>query len=353
MIGLDEGDRASTIRLITDSAAFMAMPAQVARSRTLRWETPGFDRTVWSQAAELGWLGLRVSEERGGVGLGVQELCALAEMLGRGLAPEPLVPAIAIAPLLDDDCLAQVIAGERVVLPAWQNARQSGPAVLTGGRLSGRKVFVHMANGADELLVPTEDALTLVDVRAKGVSIETAMLQDGGHFGTVIFDDVPVTTLSGSMQAAIEEMSISTAAYLLGTMRQAFEITIDYLRTRRQFDRFIGSFQALQHRAVDLYIQIELAAASISDAAAMLEQDPSSSATARAVSRATARASDAAMLVTKQGIQLHGGIGFTDDADIGLFLRKALTLSNLHGSSADHRDRYARLYRASPLDQTQ
>jgi alkylation response protein AidB-like acyl-CoA dehydrogenase len=128
-------------------------------------------------------------------------------------------------------------------------------------------------------------------------------------------------------------------------MRGAFSVTLEYLRTRRQFNKPIGSFQVLQHRMVDLHIQIELTNASIKEAAIVMESGKKDTTTRQAVSRAKARASDAAMLVTKQAIQLHGGIGFADEADIGLFLRKAMTLANMHGSSALHRTRYAQIAR--------
>ena len=130
------------------------------------------------------------------------------------------------------------------------------------------------------------------------------------------------------------------AAYLLGTMRRAFAITSEYLGTRTQFDKPIGSFQALQHRMVDLYVQIELTGASVLAAARALEGGDERIAVL-AVSRAKARAADAAMLVGRQGVQLHGGIGYTDEADIGLYLRKAMTLANLYGGSAAHRARFA------------
>jgi alkylation response protein AidB-like acyl-CoA dehydrogenase len=117
--------------------------------------------------------------------------------------------------------------------------------------------------------------------------------------------------------------------------------TLDYLRTRKQFGRAIGSFQALQHRAADLQVQIALTRASVESAAVTLDAGAAASVRRAAVSRAKARASDAAMLVTRQAIQLHGGIGYTDEYDVGLYLRKAMVLANLYGSSSVHRARYA------------
>ena len=143
---------------------------------------------------------------------------------------------------------------------------------------------------------------------------------------------------------ALDEAALATAAQLLGVMDQAFAMTLDYLRTRHQFGRAIGSFQTLKHRAVDLKIQLELTRASIAAAAAALDTPGTPRAERRAsVSRAKARASDAAMLVTRQGVQLHGGIGYTDEADIGLYLRKAMVLANQFGAADLHRRRFATL----------
>jgi alkylation response protein AidB-like acyl-CoA dehydrogenase len=124
---------------------------------------------------------------------------------------------------------------------------------------------------------------------------------------------------------------------------QAFAMTLDYLRTRKQFGQPIGSFQALQHRAVDLRLQLALTRASIDAAAASLDGDAGPAQRQLAVSRAKARAADASLLVTRQAIQLHGAIGYTDEYDVGLYLRKAMTLANLYGSASQHRARYARL----------
>jgi alkylation response protein AidB-like acyl-CoA dehydrogenase len=126
-------------------------------------------------------------------------------------------------------------------------------------------------------------------------------------------------------------------------MSRAFEMTMDYLRTRVQFNRPIGSFQALQHRSVDLYIQEQLSTVVLNDAIEALDERPNEAATMAAVSRAKARCSDAASLITRQAIQMHGGIGFTEDADVGLFVKRALVLSAGLGNSAYHRRRFLRL----------
>ena len=331
-------DANDALRLIRDSAAAIA-PRQgdLGRIRALRFARPGFDRAVWRQMAELGWLGLLVEETRGGSGLGPAELCALAEELGAGLVPEPLPFAAAIAPLLPD--AAAVIAGERIVLPAWQerpNTLAPGTATrFAGGRVSGTKQFIPMADGADAFLVATADGLALVERDAPGVTLDLAMTQDGGHFGTLTLSNAPATPVPGRIEPALETITLALAATALGLMDRAFALSLDYLRTRRQFGRAIGSFQALQHRAADLKLQLELTRATVAAAAAA----PSPA----AISRAKARAAEASLLLTRQAIQLHGGIGYTDEYDVGLFLRKAMVIANLHGSAALHRARFAAL----------
>lgn len=339
-------DRAESIRMIRDSAAAVApRRGDLRRIRALRFTEPGFDRAVWRQMCEMGWPGLRVSEAAGGAGLGVQEFCALAEELGAGLTPEPLIEAAMAARLLTGEHLARTLSGETIILPAWQERVNSleltGVTTIADGRLSGCKQFIRAAAGADAFLVTLPDGLALVRRDAPGVTLKLEQTQDGGHFGTLVFDRSPAERITGDAQTALEETTLATAAYLLGVMDRAFEMTVDYLKTRQQFGRLIGSFQALQHRAADLKIQVALTRASVAAAAATLDESNVPALRQAAVSRAKARASEAALLITRQAIQLHGGIGYTDEYDIGLYLRKVMVLANLYGSPALHRARFA------------
>jgi alkylation response protein AidB-like acyl-CoA dehydrogenase len=335
------------IRMIRDSAGAIATPDDLKRVRALRYREPGFDRAVWRRMCELGWVALRVPEAAGGSGLGMREYCALAEECGAGLLPEPLIPCSLAARALAGAELKRLIAGDTIIIPAWQERANSlalhGDTALRDGRLSGRKVFVPMAAGADAFLVSTNGALALVARNAAGVSLKIDRTQDGGHYGTLTFDGAPAEPIAGDLAEAVEEAMLATAAYLLGVMERAFAMTLTYLKTRQQFGKPIGSFQALAHRAADLQIQVALTRASVEAAAATF--DTSSAATVRraSVSRAKARASDAAMRVTREAIQMHGGIGYTDEYDVGLYLRKAMVLANLFGSAALHRARYAEL----------
>jgi alkylation response protein AidB-like acyl-CoA dehydrogenase len=338
-------DRSESLRMIRDSAAGIApRTGDLRRIRALRWVEPGFDRDVWRQMCEMGWPGLLVSEEHGGSGLGVQEFCALTEELGASLVPEPLIPAVFAAMLLPGDHLDSVLSGERIVLPAWQEKPHSidvvGSCALSAGRLNGRKMFVPMAAGADAFLVTVTGGLALVERDAPGVHVLSTPAQDGGNFATVTFDGAPAVALPGDASEALEVAALATGAYLLGAMDRVFGITLDYLRTREQFGRKIGTFQALQHRSADLKIQLELTRAVVNAAARTMDVSEDARERRAAVSRAKARASDAASVMTRGCIQLHGGIGYTDAADPGLFLRKMMVLAPMFGSAALHRARY-------------
>jgi alkylation response protein AidB-like acyl-CoA dehydrogenase len=339
-------ERDESLRMIRDSAAAVApRGGDLKRIRDLRFGEPGFDRAVWRQMAEMGWPGLRLPEDVGGSGLGMAASCALAEELGAGLVPEPLIQVAMAARLLPPSHLSAVLSGERIVIPAWQERPNSidaaGATQLRGGKLTGRKVFVPMAAGADAFLVTVPDGLALVARDAPGLELTRDQTQDGGHVGTLLLNGAPAEALGGDAAEALDEAALTTAAYLLGVMDRAFAMTLDYLKTRQQFGRLIGSFQALQHRAVDLQIQVALTRASVDAAAATLDGGAPPALRQAVVSRAKARASEAAMLVTKQCIQLHGGIGYTDAYDVGLFLRKAMVMGSLYGPAALHRARFA------------
>jgi alkylation response protein AidB-like acyl-CoA dehydrogenase len=333
------------LQMLKDSAAGIApRKGDFKRVRELRFTQPGFDRGKWREMCEMGWLGLRIPEDLGGSGLGAREFCGLAEELGASLVPEPLIAAAMAAQLLPPDHLAPVLAGERIVLAAWQEKASSldlvGDTVLHDGRLNGRKVFIPMAAGADAFLVTVPGGLALVERDAPGVSLEITQTQDGGNYGMLILDNAPAEAVEGDANEALEHAIMASSAYLFGLMDRAFGMTLDYLKTREQFGRKIGGFQALQHRAVDMQIQISLTRASVATAASALDTAPTLRQRQAAVSRAKIRASDAAMTVTRACIQLHGGIGYTDAADIGLFLRKSMVLAPLYGPPHVHRQRF-------------
>lgn len=323
-----------TARLIRDSAAAIAT-TDLKRIRAQRFTRTGFDPAVWREMAELGWPDLRVADSE----FGMDAYCALAEELGAALVPEPLIASVTATSVLGSDT--------RVIIPAWQERANSldtaGDTLIADGVVRGRKMFVPMAAGADAFLVSGRDGMAVVDANAPGVEITIEQTQDGGHFGTLRLHDAPGVVVQGALASALEEATLATSAYLLGVMERAFALTLDHLRTRQQFGKPIGSFQALQHRAADLKILIALTRASVDHAAGVLDGGADLWQRQAAVSQAKARASEAAMRVTREAIQLHGGVGYTDEYDVGLYLRKAMVLANLHGSAALHRARYAKL----------
>lgn len=319
----------------------------LTRVRGLRYTAPGFDRAVWREICDMGWPALRVSEAEGGAGLGMLPYCALAEELGRGLLPEPLIPASLAAAFLKDEALARHLSGERLVLPAWQDSRGAlgpeTPLALKDGKLTATKLYVPMAAGADDFLVIGTDGAALVAADAPGVTVTAQETQDGGTLATVAFADAPAERIAIDPTPALAEATLASSAYLLGLMEAALDMTVAYLKTRVQFGKTIGTFQILQHMAVDLKLETTLTRACVEDAAERWDREGPTPANLAGVSRTRIRAARAAAKVTRDCIQLHGGIGFTDEHDIGLYLRKAMAEAGRFGSIDAHRARYATL----------
>jgi alkylation response protein AidB-like acyl-CoA dehydrogenase len=370
------------ISMLADAAAAFARP-DPRRVRALRGSAEGFDRTVWRQMAELGWLSIGVPEAAGGLGLNLAAATTVATRLGHAGFPEPYVAAAVMAPwcLAQADAgscgpavLAEVLTGECVAAPAWQNdqgsldpeqtavvAQQDGDHAV----LSGSCRFVLPAS-ADGFLVaaraPAGLALCWVPRDQPGLVIDTEPCADGSSQARLHFSALRLPAshcLAGAPLAGpllrdmLDRGTVAASAELVGLMDRALEMTLDYLRTRRQFGKPIGSFQALQHRAVDIWIQRQLARAAV-DAAVRTLDSPTSTATARqqAASSAKSRASHAALMLCTQAVQLHGAIGFTDEYDLGLYLNRALNLSAWLGNAAEHRRRYGALAHLSAASAT-
>ena len=335
-------DQAESIAMLRDSARGL-LGAGPARARKLRFTEPGFEPAVLRPMGEAGWIGLAVPEENGGTGLGMGEMVALAEEMGRALAPEPLTACQLSAHLLTGhDLLGSALTGEAVVLTAWQD-RANTLAPAAGAE--GPRSFVPMAAGATHFLWPVGEALHIVPREAAEVTTEAT--QDGGHLGAVRPRELgPAIGAAGGqmrLREALDRAALATAAELLGGMEAALAMTLDYLRTRQQFGKIIGTFQALQHKAADARMQLSLCRAAVEQAAAALDAGATGDAASAIVSRAKARASEAAMAVQQACVQLHGGIGYTDDYDVGLYLRRAMVLAPLFGGAALHRRRFMEL----------
>ncbi|HEY7656526.1 MAG TPA: acyl-CoA dehydrogenase family protein [Burkholderiales bacterium] len=362
-------------RLLADSVAdFVARGTDLARVRRLRATSAEYERAVWKKMAELGWLGILVPERYGGLGLGLAEMAIVARGLARALVPEPLTATAVLAATalsaaenesLKRGQLPRLVAGELLPALAWQEqAGELDPAAVAtratpfegGFKVRGAKHFVAGAAQADAFLVSAraerDVVLLWLPRETAGVELSFEPLADGRAFGTLRLEDalVPRDRLAAGGAAALEALGRAfdhgcaiAGAELAGVADRALEMSLDYLRTRVQFGKPIGAFQALQHRAVDLHIHGELASAVLEEALAVLDRGPAAPARAAAASRVKARCAEAATRITREAIQFHGAIGFTDEFDAGLYLKRALVLTAWLGGATWHRRRYARL----------
>lgn len=359
-------------KLLQDSAArLIERSAGPDRHRALRDTDSGFDREIFAEIGAAGWLALLVGEDAGGLGLGATELALVLEQAGRGLLTAPVTAVAAAAwaiaeggnQTLGADVLPDIIAGTRIVLPAIQEtpmvvdfdnvAAAAQPDGGGGFSLNGRKAFIAGGAGADGFLVnaraPDGMALCYVPADSGGLEITVDDAVDAGGLATLALGDVAVpaahvvagANLGGGIADHMHDLLlIGVSADLLGVMERALDITLDYLRVREQFGRPIGSFQALQHMAVDDHIEIELTRSLLYQTCRAFDENRGNRAMAAAVK---ARAAKAALAVTKSTIQLHGAIGFTDEHDIGLYLRRAMALAPQYGNPAAQAARYAAL----------
>jgi alkylation response protein AidB-like acyl-CoA dehydrogenase len=349
--------------LLRDSAAKFIGAAGAKVARGFRQRDPSFAPARLRQAGELGWLGILVPSSADGLGLGLTELALVQEQAGRGLVCEPIgLAAISAAALAQGrtphPILERTMTGEALVVPALQETARGDlslePRTQAAGadgsfRLTGTKAFV-CADGADGFLVDANGrdgpALYYVGRHAPGCRLSTTQTVDGRKLSTLNLEDAPADLIPSrqSSRNAVEALTdlalIALSAELLGVMEKAQEITFDYLRIRKQFGKPIGSFQALQHQAVNIYIRTETTRSLLYQVAA--NNDPYRIDPALAVA-VKAKASEDAMFVTQACIQLHGAIGFTDEHDIGLYLKRAMLLSSLFGNAAAQRRRYVKI----------
>jgi len=343
--------------LLRDSAAKFIAAAGPKVARRYHEQEPRFAPDRLRQAGELGWLGVLVPASANGLGLGLTELALVLEQAGNGLVPEPIgLAAISAAMLAQGPhpMLERATSGAALVVPALQEGAYGDDPLaprtrVTGdrvARLTGQKMFV-CADGADGFLVNASGrdgpALCYVARNAPGCTLTTTQTVEGRKLTTLGLDDtpadlVPAPASSRNAVDALHSLALmALSAELLGVMEKAQEITLEYLRIRKQFGKLIGSFQALQHQAVNSYVRIEATRSLLFQAAA--NNDPYRIDPAMAIA-VKAKASEEALTVTKACIQLHGAIGFTDEHDIGLYLKRAMLLSSLYGNAAEQRRRY-------------
>lgn len=341
-----------------------------AHFRAVRESGSGFDADAWRDMAELGWSGMLLPEAAGGSQLGLEPALTLAEELGQAIAPEPFVASAVIAAtvLAASDTprameLARALAGgEGSVTLAWQERGGTIglPAFetrLTGGRLSGRKVHVPAWHADSALLVAAMGdggpVVMAVSPRPAGVAITATAMTDATFGAAIAFDGVDVAAkdilLEGdaavaALELALARGTVALSAQLEGLAGALWRRTADYIRQRVQFDQPLADFQALRHRMVDLYAAIELAGASWRAAARALERGEADRV---ALHAAKARCSDAALDMGRWAIQYHGAFGFTDEADVGLYVHAALRWASWLGNAPAHRRAALAAHRAS------
>jgi len=358
---------------------FFTEQVPVTNLRKLRDEesAEGYDKAVWQQIVELGFAGILIPEEQGGTGFGPIGLGIVMQEAGRTLAATPLYStAILGAGLIlaagsdaqKAELLPQIASGELLTALALEETAHHNPkqvamsAEQNGNQiiLSGQKNFVIDGHIADKLIVVARTSgaagdanglsMFLVDAKAKGVTITRTHMVDSRNAAIVSFDkvNVPVSDALGPLGAAMAELEsvldlgrACLAAEMLGGIEAVFDTTLAYLKERKQFGVIIGTFQALKHRAAEMFCEVELCQSVVLDALSALDERRND--VPRAVSLAKARLGDAARLISNEGVQMHGGIGMTDDVDIGLYLKRARVQAQMLGDSNFHRARYADL----------
>ncbi|MEM8771909.1 MAG: acyl-CoA dehydrogenase family protein [Pseudomonadota bacterium] len=366
--------------MLRDSArGFLDEKAPVSALRKLRDEnnTEGFDRNLWKEMAEMGWAGIIVDEEHGGSDFGFVGAGVIAEEMGRTLTASPylstsILAATALKKIASDahkqEFLPKIAAGDALFALAVDETGKHGPAKTAMAaekhgnafKLTGAKTFVADGAVADKIIVaarsggaPGEEAgltLFLVDASAKGVEKERTVMVDSRGYARLNFDGVEATgdDILGEVDngyAALEGVlsagRAGLAAEMSGAAQQAFAVTTAYLKERKQFGTEIGRFQALQHRAAHLYSEIELVKSATLKA--LQDLDNMYEAAGLSCSLAKAKAGEVAKLASQEAVQMHGGIGMTDEYDIGFYMKRIRAAQEMFGDTAFHADRFARM----------
>ncbi|MES2987113.1 MAG: acyl-CoA dehydrogenase family protein [Pseudomonadota bacterium] len=329
----------------------------VTAFRKMRDAAPAgfYDPQAWAAQAEMGWAGILVPESNGGVGMGYMSLGLVLEQLGRTLAATPLAATSAATSAIvigGSDAqktawLPKIASGEVVAaLAVDEGPRFTGAAAsstVSNGKLSGTKEFVAEGDSAQLFVVSAADGLYLVS-GDEGVKRSPRQLADSRSHAQVTFDNAPAEKLEGGenlLTQVTDRAAIGVAAEMLGMAEAAFAQTNDYLKTRVQFGQALSTFQALQHRMAKMFTELELMRSAVEGA---LEAADSGRANiSQETSLAKAVANDTLHLVSREMVQLHGGIGMTDEHDAGFYLKRARVLEQMWGNAAWHRDRFARL----------
>jgi len=366
--------------MLRDSAAgFLADKAGVPQLRALRdsGSVEGYESAVWREMAQMGWAGIAIPEAFGGLGYGYMGLGLVLEQVGRFLSPSPLESNVLTAATLVNELgnraqkeqwLPEIAGGKSLMTLALQEGRHHKPeqtalaakAEVEGYVLTGRKGLVLDAGTAQQFLVVARTAgavgdpegLTVfaVPANATGVAVESRRMVDSRASGELTLQDVKVGSEAvlgepgkawSALQRTLDIANIGLASELLGLSVEAFERTVEYLKERKQFGRIIGTFQGLQHRAAAMFAELELARSIVLQALQAI--DANDEKLSLLASAAKAKLCEVAQQVTNEAVQMHGGIGMTDEHDIGFFLKRARVAQYTFGDYNYHLDRFARL----------
>jgi alkylation response protein AidB-like acyl-CoA dehydrogenase len=361
-------DEDGTIGLLRDSVqGFAASFPGPQRLRQRRAAGTDLDHAVWAGMAEAGWLGLTLPESLGGAGLGASEQAVLAEALGRALITEPLaflaVFPNALIAAADDGAersrlAGGIVDGSLIVAPAFQGAHGNpAPVIANGLSLNGSLHFVNGAASATDFLVLAQDAdgVMIVSVPAGEATVTLRPTLDGAQLGTITFAGARISAdrviLRGpasmaAIDAAIDATRLALAAEMAGLASRALEITQAYTSDRVQFGKPIAAFQAVQHRLVDMWADAEFACSAVVNACERVAEADKTAAKL-AILAAKARAGDAAVTVGRRAIHLHGAMGFTDECDIGHYMKRAVALNSALGQPEALRLQFLALERAA------
>ncbi|MFK8048754.1 MAG: acyl-CoA dehydrogenase family protein [Halioglobus sp.] len=366
--------------MLKESAAgFLTQNATISHLRELRdaQSELGFDKAVWKEMAEMGWAGIAIPEEFGGLGYGYTGLGLVLEQVGRNLTSSPLESTVLVAaslilelgnPAQKEAILPSIAAGDSIVSLALQEGQHHAPeqtamtATADGDNytLNGHKLMVLDAGAADSFIVVARTAgnagdqsglsAFLVKSDTAGIAVDRRMLVDSRSSGAVAFENVTVPSdqLLGQpgeawagLSRSLDIANIGLASELLGLSSEAFERTVAYLKERKQFGQVIGSFQGLQHRAAELFAELELGRSIVLKALHAIDDNDEQ--LPKIASAAKAKLSEIAQRATNEAVQMHGGIGMTDEHEIGFFIKRARVAQHCFGDYNYHLDRFAQL----------
>jgi alkylation response protein AidB-like acyl-CoA dehydrogenase len=366
--------------MLRDSArGLISDKAPVSHLRQLRdaKDASGFSRDLWRTFAEMGFSGLLVPDSFGGSGLGCVEAGVVMEEIGRTLMPSPFLSTAVLAasallrggsaaqksehlPKIADGSLLAALAVDEGAKHRPLQTKMQAVRSGNGFKLNGAKAFVIDGHTADLLIVAARTAgapgerdgltLFLVDPKARGIETERTAMVDSHNAARVVFDNVEVNAdgvlgevdQGGALLEGILNVGRgAVASEMVGVSEEVFGRTVGYLKERKQFGKLIGEFQALQHRAAHLYVEIEITRAAVLKALQTLDADFENAAAAVAVAKA--RAGSTATLAVQEALQMHGVMGITDQFDIGFFMKRARVCQELFGDANFHADQLARL----------